>query len=207
MYRKDHDMLFEVEERPRPLYEGNARAQIRITGESAVALAQSYNGVGKLLNWCLGRDGTWQGVIISGGYRWTFSAKDIQCKESDLVEGQQVSFRSLLPEDGRGLGYADSVRPYQSEPPKLETSARRQLPERNHDLRLLSGIPPQLEQTAVEQYGEVEFYGPESKAGVISADGISYPFNEVDVICGIPQTGVFAKFRVVDGRAVEVELA
>src|SRR5437879_2895352 len=137
MDSKSRDMFFEVEECPPPLYEGNVRAQIRITGEFAPTQPQQKPYlVGKLLNWNQSRDGTWRGVISSGGYRWTFGAKDILCKETDLVEGITVSFRSLLPEDFRGLGFADQIEPYEetSQPqpqPKPETNSesRPQLPE------------------------------------------------------------------------------
>jgi hypothetical protein len=36
--------------------------------------------------------GAWTGVIISNGYRWTFSVAGILCKPEDLAEGATVSF-------------------------------------------------------------------------------------------------------------------
>jgi hypothetical protein len=131
------DTFFEIPERPLIEREGS----IKTIDESAPAPPQqAYLSVGKLMHWRPSYvAGTWKyvsGVISSGGYRWTFGAKDILCKETDLVEGTTVSFRSLMPEDFRGLGFADQIKPYEetSQPqpqPKPETNSesRPQLPE------------------------------------------------------------------------------
>src|SRR5207245_2775071 len=65
-----------------------------------------------------------------------------------------------------------------------------QLPERNQDdLRLLSGIQPQIPQRE-ECYGRVKFWGAEMHSGVMEVDEADrFPFSESDIVRGTPGIG------------------
>ena len=59
-----------------------------------------------------------------------------------------------------------------------------------------------------ELYGVVQFYGAESRQGIVEADGVRYGFSETDVVKGIPQQGAYARFRAGEVlHAVNVEIA
>src|SRR6266446_1100642 len=93
-YRPKLDLFFEVQDHPPMPSEGsNAKASMRIVDESAPQTPRQQR-VGKLMMWMHVR-GSWQGVVSSGGFRWTFGEKDILCRVEKLKEGMAVSFRSL----------------------------------------------------------------------------------------------------------------
>lgn len=153
----------------------------------------------------------------------------------DLVEGQQVSFRSRLSEAPvtHALGAADQVRPRSasdqtSEPQPSEEDLLRtfteralrtqrpqpELPQRQLPESVQPRIPAHPEQADEELYGTVKFWGAEMKSGIIQIDDNNrYQFAEAAIIRGAAHEGASAKFRAVaapDGalpHAVDVELA
>jgi hypothetical protein len=203
-YNPQHDMFFEL---PESMPVPGANRGLRITGEDAPVPQQQFYAVGKLLGWYQSRSGVWSGVIISNGYRWTFGAKDILCEPADLREGQQVSFRSRLSEDSRGLGAADQVKPYEPSQPRQQL----QPPQPEPQLETSPERPQQCQRPDNRMLGLIEYWGDLSKTGILSTNnGEQFAFEESDVISGIPVAGLLATFRAVPGpelrHAVDIEV-
>jgi hypothetical protein len=199
-YSPKRDLFFEVEEVPPIQRDGS----IRITGETAPESRRASNAVGKIIESFERNIRTKIGVGIirdQFGERFTFTEKDVVSGEPKV--GHKVSF------EGHPSGYAslpvackvivDPQTPQQLAQPKLETPARRQLPE--PEVQSLLKIPPHPEQLyesaqVQELYGRVEFWGTEMRSGsILVDDNNSYQFSERDIVRGTPEQGAWAKFR------------